>query len=85
MISALHQVMLLAVAPNTEQLVRAMHLLEDDVTSILEITESVLAGLPAGDPLRADLEEIRTAARQASARTESLVGSAALRPVLRTR
>lgn len=76
---------MLAAAPGAEQLVRAMHLLENDVASILEITEAVLAALPPGDPLRADLEEIRIAARQATARTETLVASAAIRPVLRSR
>jgi tryptophan synthase alpha subunit len=84
-ISALQQVMLLAATPNAEQLVRAMHLLENDVASILEITEAVLAGLPAGDPLRADLEEIRSAARQAIARTEALVARTSSYPILRSR
>lgn len=85
MISALQQVMLLAASPSTDQLVRAMHLLENDVASILEITEAVLAGLPAGDPLRPDLEEIRAAARRAIARTEALVASASSYPILRNR
>lgn len=83
MISALDQFMLAAAAPGAEQLVRAMHLLEHDVAAILEMVDVVLANLPADDPTRNDLEELRAAARQAVRKTEALVAYAG--PIARPR
>lgn len=83
MISAMQQVLLLATMPGAEHLVRATHLLEDDVASILRIVEIALAGLAAEDPMREDLLEIRAAAELAIAKAEELVASASSAPVLR--
>ena len=83
MISAVEQIMLLATAPGTDHLVRTMHLLEDDVASILRIVDIALGSVAAGDPVRDDLLEIRTAAQLAVAKTEQLVATASSTPLLR--
>ena len=75
--------MLLATAPGTDHLVRTMHLLEDDVASILRIVDIALGSVAAGDPVRDDLLEIRTAAQLAVAKTEQLVATASSTPLLR--
>jgi len=54
-----------------------VHQLEDDIVAILGIVETALAVLAEGDPVRADLEEIRTAARIAVTKTEALAARAA--------
>lgn len=58
-------------------LISGVHQLEDDIIAILGIVETALAALGDGDPLRADLEEIRTAARIAVTKTEALAAHAA--------
>jgi hypothetical protein len=54
-----------------------VHQVEDDIMAILGIVETALAALADGDPVRADLEEIRTAARIAVTKTEALAARAA--------
>jgi hypothetical protein len=83
-ISAVDQILLLASLPGTDHLVRTMHLLEDDVASILRTVDLALANLAPGDPVRDDLLEIRTAALLAVAKTEQLVATASSAPLLRT-
>lgn len=46
---------------------------EDDIFSILRAVELALANVSPHDPLRSDLEEIRTAAQLAVVRAERLV------------
>lgn len=72
-----------AVASSAERLLRFVHLLEHDVAVILEMVERALASVPADDPMRSDLEELRVAARQALAKTEALVARA--EPIARPR
>ena len=69
--------------PGAEQMLRTMHLLEDDVASLLRLVEIAVAGLAAGDPLLEDLLEIRDAAEKAVTKTENLVASASFVPLLR--
>lgn len=50
-----------------------IHALEDDIIAILRTVDLALANVPANDPVRSDLEEIRTAAQVAVERAEKLV------------
>jgi hypothetical protein len=50
-----------------------IHALEDDIIAILRTVDVALANVPAKDPVRSDLEEIRTAAQLAVERAEKLV------------
>ncbi len=50
----------------------ATHDLNNHMAAILSFTELVLEALPADHPLRADVEEIRTAGFRAVARTREL-------------
>lgn len=50
-----------------------IHALEDEINSILHAVDVALATTPANDPVRSDLEEIRTAAQVAVSRAEKLV------------
>ncbi len=50
-----------------------IHALEDDIIAILRTVDVALANVPANDPVRSDLEEIRTAAQLAVERAEKLV------------
>ena len=60
------------------------HDLNNYMAVILSFVDVALASLAATDPVREDLEEIRTAAQLAVATTKSLVANAAVAPLLHT-
>jgi len=65
------------------ELLETAQLIDDDVASIIARVDLVLASLPASDPLREDLLEIRTAAQLAVAKTEQLLASVSFVPLRR--
>ncbi|HEY5927959.1 MAG TPA: hypothetical protein VIV11_40005 [Kofleriaceae bacterium] len=83
MITAIEQAILLAETRDTEHLARGVQQLEGEIAAILSIVDIALDELAETDPIRADLEEIRAAARLAVAKAETLAARTKPRPLLR--
>ena len=83
MISAIEQAMLLAHTEGSEQLARGVQQLEGELAAILSIIDGALEAFDEDDPIRQDLEEMRTAARLAVAKAELLVQRTRAEPFLR--
>jgi hypothetical protein len=83
MISAIEQAILVAESEGTEHLARGVLQLEGEITAILSIIDVALESFSIDDPLRADLEDMRSAALLAVAKAKALVGRTAGRPILR--
>jgi hypothetical protein len=60
-----------------------IHSLEDEIISILHSVDLALCSVPSNDPVRSDLEEIRTAAQVAVARAERLAQHTAAASLLK--
>ena len=83
MIEAIEQAILLAETQGTEHLARGVQQLEGEITAILSIVDVALEALAETDPIRADLEEIRTAALLAVTKAETLAARTKAKPLLR--
>jgi hypothetical protein len=83
MISAIEQAMLMAETEGSEQLARGVQQLEGEIAAIQSIIEVALEAIGEDDPIRQDLEEIRTAARLAVAKAGILAQRTRATPFLR--
>ena len=83
MIEAIEQAILLAETHGTEHLARGVQQLEGEITAILSIVDVALEALAETDPIRADLEEIRTAALLAVTKAGTLAARTKAKPLLR--
>jgi hypothetical protein len=82
-ISAIEQAMLLAETEGTEALAHRVQQLEGEIGAILAIIDIALAAFSTDDPLRADLEEMRSAAVLAVSKAGMLAQRAAVKHQLR--
>ena len=83
MISAIEQAMLLAETKGTAHLVQGVQQLEGEIAAIMSIIDVALEAFSTDDPLRADLEEMRSAAKLAVAKAGMLAQRATAKQLLR--
>ncbi len=82
-ISAIEQAILLAESEGAEHLASGVLQLEGEINAILSIIDVALESFSIDDPLRADLEDMRSAALLAVAKAKALAGRAGGKPILR--
>ena len=83
MISAIEHAIMLAETQGTDHLVHGVQQLEGEITAIMSFIDVALEAFSTDDPLRADLEEMRSAAKLAVAKAGMLAQRATAKPLLR--